>query len=187
VSVRFRPLPLSLCLGLIALLAAGCGGGGGTGSPGDTVSTGSEGSAPKIAGNANPADVHVIDGWVTTLRHGDVNAAARYFAIPSVAENGVLLHIRSFHEALRFNKSLPCGARLIRAETAGDFTTATFRLTERPGPGVCGSGIGQIAMTSFVIRDGKIVQWRRVGLPGARGTPSQSASAEKILQVSKKT
>ena len=82
--------------------------------------------------------------------------------------------VRKFLED-RFNESLPCGARLIRAETAGDFTTATFHLTERPGPGLCGNGTGQTAQTSFVIRDGKIVEWRRVGLPGARGAPSQSA------------
>ena len=174
-SVRFRSLLPILCLGLIALPAAGCGGGGGTSSTGAAVSAPNQDSAPKIAGNADPADVRVIDGWVTTLRHGDVDAAARYFAIPSVAENGVLIHIRSLNDARHFNESLPCGARLIGAETAGDFITATFRLTERPGPGLCGNGAGQTAKTSFVIRDGKIVQWRRVGLPGARGAPSQSA------------
>jgi hypothetical protein len=166
---------LLLCLGLIALPIAGCGGDdGGTSTNGGTVSTGNQAAAPKVAGDADPGDVRVIDGWVTTLRHGDVDAAASYFAIPSVAENGVLLHIRSLHDARSFNESLPCGARLIRAETAGDFTTATFRLTERPGPGACGSGTGQTAQTSFVIRDGKIVEWRRVGLPG-QGAPSQSA------------
>jgi hypothetical protein len=165
-----------LCLGLIALPIAGCGGcGDETSSNGGTVSTGNQGSAPKIAGDAVPGDVRVINGWVTTLRHGDVDAAARYFAIPSVAENGVLIHIRSLNDARHFNQSLPCGARLIRAETAGDFTTATFHLTERPGPGLCGNGTGQTAQTSFVIRDGKIAEWRRVGLPGARGAPSQSA------------
>jgi hypothetical protein len=169
-------LSLLLCLGLIALPIAGCGGdGGGTSSNGGTVSTPNQGAAPKVAGDADPGDVRVINGWVTTLRHGDVDAAAAYFAIPSVAENGVLIHIRSLHDARHFNKSLPCGARLIGAETAGDFTTATFRLTERPGPGLCGNGTGQTAKTSFVIRDGKIAEWRRVGLPGARGAPSQSA------------
>ena len=83
----------------------------------------------------------MIDGWVTALRHGDANAAAGFFAIPSVAENGpVLLRIRSTEDAVQFNESLPCGARLVRADSAGDFTTATFRLTERPGRGSCGPG-----------------------------------------------
>jgi hypothetical protein len=172
--VRPHPLWLLLCLGLIALQIAGCGGGGGGRSNGGTASTGNQGAAPKVAGDADPGDVRVIDAWVTALRRGNVDAAARYFAIPSVAENGVLVRIRSLDDARRFNESLPCGARLIRAETSGDFTTATFRLTERPGRGVCGNGTG-LAKTSFVIRNGEIAQWRRVGQPGAQGAPSQSA------------
>jgi hypothetical protein len=150
----------------IALALAGCGGGGGS-----TATT-----TPGVAGNADPSDVHVIDAWVTALRHGDIDGAAGYFAIPSVAENGpVLLHIHSIDDARRFNESLPCGARLIHAETAGQFTTATFRLTERPGPGTCGPGTGGIAKTSFVIRDGKIAEWRRVGAGGG-GQPAPSQS-----------
>jgi hypothetical protein len=119
----------------------------------------------------------VIDAWVTALRHGDVDAAARYFAIPSVAENGpILLRIHSLDDARRFNQSLPCGARLVRAETQGEFTTATFRLTERPGPGTCGPGTGGTAKTSFVIHAGKIAEWRRVGAGGGgRSAPSQAA------------
>jgi limonene-1,2-epoxide hydrolase len=152
-------------LAVALLVVAGCGGGG------------SMTTMPEVTGDANPADVHVIDAWVTALRRGDVDAAAGYFAIPSVAENGpVLVHIRSVADARRFNRSLPCGARLIHAETAGRFTTATFRLTERPGPGICGPGTGGIAKTSFVIRDGKIAQWRRVGAGGGgQRAPSQSA------------
>ena len=118
----------------------------------------------------------VIDGWVTALRHGNVDAASKYFAIPSTAENGpILTHIRTLDDARRFNESLPCGARLVRADSAGEFTTATFRLTERPGPGVCGPGVGGVAKTSFVIRDGKIVQWRRVGAAG--GAPPAPGSS----------
>jgi hypothetical protein len=148
----------------IAIALAGCG--GGSSGSGDHV----------IAGDADPGDIRVIDGWVTALGHGHVKAAAGYFAIPSVAENGpVLLHIRSRDDALRFNRSLPCGARLVRAETIGEFTTATFRLTERPGPGTCGAGTGEMAKTSFVIRGGKIAQWRRVGAgAGGQQAPSQS-------------
>jgi limonene-1,2-epoxide hydrolase len=152
----------------LAMLLVGCGGGGGS-------TAGSNTSA--IPGNADPADVHVIDAWVTALRRGDVDAAAEYFAIPSVAENGpILLHIHTVDQARRFNESLPCGARLIRAESAGRFTTATFRLTERPGPGICGPGTGGTAKTSFVIHDGKIDQWRRVGVGGGGpSAPSQTA------------
>src|SRR5215208_3524064 len=153
-------------LALIALSA--CGGGNSTSTTESTTT---------IGGSADPADVEVIDGWVTSLRHGDVDAAADYFAIPSVAENGpILVRIRSVDDARQFNESLPCGARLIRADSAGEFTTATFRLTERPGPGLCGPGTGGVAKTSFVIRDGKIAQWRRVGA-GSGGGQAPSSSA----------
>jgi hypothetical protein len=155
-----------LALALFALAA--CGGG--------SDSTTANGDTSGVAGNADPADVQVIDGWVTSLRHGDVDAAAHYFAIPSVAENGPLLvRIRSLDDAVRFNQSLPCGAELIRADSAGEFTTGTFRLTERPGPGLCGPGTGSVAKTSFVIHDGKIAQWRRVGAGGA-GEPAPSST-----------
>jgi hypothetical protein len=135
-----------------ALLAA-CGGG-------------DSDSEPEISGDADPEEVRVIDEWASTLASGDVEGAARFFAIPSVAENGITLQIDSFEDAVRFNVSLPCGAELISAEAEGEFTTATFRLIERPGPGTCGDGTGGTAQTSFVIEDEHIVEWRRVGLPG---------------------
>jgi hypothetical protein len=155
---------LGCLLALAPLAFAACGGGE---DCDDSATAGC--AAREVAGEADPADVEVIDGWVTALRRGDVEAAASYFAIPSVAENGpILVRIRSENDARNFNESLPCGARLIRADTVGEFTTATFRLTERPGPGLCGPGTGGTAQTSFVIRDGKIVQWRRVGAGGGR-------------------
>jgi hypothetical protein len=159
-----RAAPTLLVVALLAFSA--CGGSGSSSGP----------SSATVAGNANAADVKVIDGWVTALRHGNVDAASKYFAIPSTAQNGsILARIRSFDDARRFNESLPCGARLVRAESAGEFTTATFTLTERPGPGVCGPGVGGVAKTSFVIRDGKIVQWRRVGAAG--GAPPAPGSS----------
>jgi hypothetical protein len=155
---------LGAVLVLLVVTLGACGGGG-------SAST-STTAASSVPGDADPADVRVIDGWVTALRHGHVRAAASYFAIPSVAENGpILLRIRSIDDAVRFNESLPCGARLLRAESSGQFTTATFRLTERPGPGSCGPGRGGVAKTSFVIRDGMIAQWRRVGAAGGGGRP----------------
>ncbi len=157
-------------LAAAALLAlAGCG--GDDSDPAVTDPDGSPAEVPEdvdpteIPGDADLADVRVIDAWVSALASGDVEAAARYFAIPSIAENGpILVRIESLEAARRFNRSLPCGAELVGAETAGDFTTATFRLTERPGAGTCGSGTGETAATAFVIERGKIVEWRRVDL-----------------------
>jgi hypothetical protein len=126
-----------------------------------------------IPGNADPAAVAVIDDWSTKLRNGDVEAAAAMFAIPSVAENGPTIAIDDLDDARLFNESLPCGAQLVRAEADGELVVATFRLTERPGPGSCGSGAGATAQTAFLIEEGKIVEWRRVGEGGLRG-PSSS-------------
>jgi hypothetical protein len=158
-----------LTVALSAVLA-GCGGG----SFGDaTVEPALK--AAGVPGGANPADVKVIQDWVAALDRNDISAAAGYFAIPSVAENGLLIRIRDPHDAELFNSSLPCGARVVRAVAAGKFITATFRLDERPGPGVCGAGTGGKARTSFVIRDGKITEWRRVGAAGpGQGAPAQS-------------
>ena len=130
---------------------AGCGGGS------DSTSTG------EIPGGADPAKVQVIDDWASTLSEGDVAGAAAYFAIPSVAENGpALIHVRDSGDARLFNASLPCGATLVEADPEGEFIVATFRLTERPGPGTCGAGTGDTAKTAFVVEDGKIKEWRRV-------------------------
>jgi limonene-1,2-epoxide hydrolase len=164
-----RPIPLLVALVLALAAPVGCGDGEES-EPGEGQKDRS--SPEEIAGDADPEAVEVISTWSKALRRGDIDAAAALFAIPSVAENGpILVRIESEAEARLFNESLPCGGRLIQADTAGEFTTATFRLTERPGPGSCGAGTGQTARTSFVIRDDEIVEWRRVdgGQPSAPG------------------
>lgn len=148
-----RPSAIAI-LALATALLASCGGGGEGGSE-SSLPPGHEG-------------VVVIEGWVETLARGDVEGAAGYFALPSVVENGAApVTLRSRDDAIAFNRSLPCGAKLVRARPEGRFIAATFRLTERPG-GDCGSGAGQVARTAFVIRDGKIVQWRRLPNPPNR-------------------
>jgi len=147
----------TLFKGLLALLCAialsSCGSGDSTG---DATAAG-----PDTSG-ADQADVQVIEEWASALADGDVEAAAGYFALPSTAENGPLLtKIDTRADAIAFNRSLPCGATVVSAKTAGDFTTATFELSDRPG-GDCGAGAGGTASTSFQIEDGKIVEWRRI-------------------------
>jgi hypothetical protein len=143
---------LAFALVLLAVAAPlGCGGGGGGGE------------------SSEQGSVTVIEGWVTALSKGDAEAASAYFAVPSLAENGTApVTLKSHADVVAFNSSLPCGAKLVRARPLGRFIAATFRLTERPG-GACGPGSGQLARTAFVIRDGKIVQWRRLPNPPSRG------------------
>ena len=139
-------------LAALALMAvAGCGG-----SSDDKRDT-------TIAGKADPAHVQVIKKWADELRAGDVTAASERFALPTVVQNGTApLQLTDREEVEAFNNSLPCGAELTAAIESGRYTIATFKLTERPGIGRCGDGVGEQAKTAFVIRDGLITQWRRV-------------------------
>lgn len=134
---------------------------------------------------APAASVAVIRGWADSLRRGDVAAAARYFAVPSVLVNGIdnsgqaeVIHILSERVAVAANENLSCGAMLISTDLRGRYVNALFRLTERQGPGGgCGAGAGQTARTNFVISGGKIVQWLRAPAdPGDSGSSSSGGS-----------
>jgi hypothetical protein len=118
------------------------------------------------------AEAAVIRGWADTLRNGRIARAARYFALPSQVANGTaLLPISTFAQAKAFNRALPCGAKVVALERSSDgYVIATFRLTERPGPGSCGTGTGASAFVAFRTRHGHIVQWIRV--PDSATPPS---------------
>jgi hypothetical protein len=118
-------------------------------------------------------DVEVIRDWAEAVAESDIDEAAKFFALPSLAENGLTYDIETRDDARFFNDSLPCGATLEATSVEGEFITATFELAERPGQGPC-PGSGNLAQTSFVIEDGLIVEWRRVALPGEQGS-SQAA------------
>jgi hypothetical protein len=140
---------------LVVVAALGLAGLTGCGSSGEKSDT--------IPGGADPGTVQVIKGWADELRAGDVDAASKRFAIPTVVQNGTpTLRLTTRSEVEAFNQSLPCGATLTEAVSVDRFTIATFKLTERPGPGECGKGVGETAKTAFVVRKGLITQWRRV-------------------------
>lgn len=118
---------------------------------------------PSIPGDADADAVEVIREWADQLRAGDVEAAAERFEIPATVQNGTPpLRLINRDEVIAFNESLPCGAELTEAERSGRFVVATFELTERPGPGECGSGVGETARTAFVVHGDRIAEWRRV-------------------------
>jgi hypothetical protein len=179
----------------MGLLAVGCGSGGST----THASTHSVRRPPRAPANPAPPPIRqvptpgptgipaavpaieVIRAWSDALRHGDVRAAARYFALPSLMINGsvaggtvLVITIETRSEAEAANASLPCGARLVSADQRGRYVNALFRLTGRPGPGGsdCGTGVGETARTNFVIAHGRIVEWIRApDDPGDNGTP----------------
>jgi hypothetical protein len=122
---------------------------------------------------ASDADIAVIRGWTDALRHGHVDAATDYFSLPAVISNGGPAYRLTKRKQVRFfNRTLPCGAKFKEAVDTGVFVVATLVLTERPGRGKCGTGVGNEAYTAFLIRRHKIVQWRRVLKPGPETTPA---------------
>src|SRR6202035_5758178 len=119
--------------------------------------------------SATDTTVSLIRGWAQPLRTGKLDRAASYFALRAIVQNGTPpLRITTRREARDFNELLPCGALLIATARHGAYLDATFRLTNRVG-GDCGTGLGAIAQTAFLIRDGKIAEWLR--LPNAGGGP----------------
>jgi hypothetical protein len=127
-----------------------------------------EGSAKPRTGKPTAQEVSVIRGWANALRAGHVNRAARFFAVPALVADGVNPKRRlPDREAIRdFNRRLPCGAKLLGTKRGADsFVVATFKLTERPGRGECGSGTDQLAATIFLIERHHIVQWLRAEDP----------------------
>jgi hypothetical protein len=138
-------------------------------------------------------DVAVIRAWSDALRRGDVRAAARYFALPSVMINGtdagggaLVIPIGTAGEAIEANASLPCGALFLSADQRGRYVNALFRLTGRPGVGGsdCGTGAGQTARTNFVIAGGRIIEWIRApDDPGDNGTPPAAPTVPTVPTV----
>ena len=147
----------SAALALAALVgasAAGCGGD----SAGDRSPGASGGKRPSSAAS----DDAVVRAWAGALRAGNLDAAAGYFAVPTIAQNGTPpLALRSRAAVRAFNAALPCGAVVLRTRRSAGYLVATFRLTERRG-GSCDSGTGVRAATAFRFRSGKISEWRRV-------------------------
>lgn len=120
------------------------------------------------------SDADVIRGWAQALTAGNLDKAASYFALPALIANGTLpVRITRRVQAREFNALLPCGARVVATARHGNYTFATFRLTDRVG-GDCGPGTGALAATAFLIRGGKIVRWER--LPDPTG-PQQPPGA----------
>ena len=132
----------------------------------DTVVREVGGGKPKpVPKKPTRGEVRVIRGWADALRAGHVNEAAGFFAIPARVLDGTnpLRELPNRDAVRDFNRGLPCGAQLVETERGeGRFVIATFRLTERTGPGArpCGA-VGNLADTAFLIEDRHIVQWLR--------------------------
>jgi hypothetical protein len=173
---------------VLAAGLAGCGGDGGSSGvdrptmrdPVPRDRSARQNAAP-VRPRAPVATTRVIRRWADTLRGGDVRGAARFFALPSVVQlqpTAAPVVITELRQAVAFNRVLPCGARLLRAELDGRYVNALFRLTMRRGA-TCDAP-GTTARTDFVVRAGKITEWRRA--PDEAGDPeNDGAPAERSV------
>jgi hypothetical protein len=135
--------------------------------------------------------VAVIDGWADALRTGHLQQAAGYWAHPSAMVNGVdnagnlaLIRIRTLHDALGADESLPCGATLKRTTKDGRYVKAIFVLGGRDGVHSNG-GCGGVAAVDFLIGKGHIERWLRAPLassptPGAPGSGREPVPATSV-------
>jgi hypothetical protein len=136
-----------------------------------------EGSAKPPPKQPTAGEVRVIRGWADALRAGQLAKASSFFAIPAHVLDGTnpLRELPDRQAVRQFNRGLPCGAQLVEAVRGqGWFVRATFKLTERTGPGArpC-TGAGNLAETIFLIENRHIVQWlRQPDPPQAGGDPS---------------
>ena len=184
--VRFR----LVLLALLALGTVSCGGSEAMSSGHSSPTRASTRVLPQVPATIpTPGPTHkppstralaVIRGWAQALLTGHVEAAARYFQLPSELINGAgatgvgLIRIHTLQQAEAANETLPCGARFISADQRGPYVNVLFELEGRPGPGGsnCGTGAGSTARTNFVISGGHIVEWIRApDDPGDNPTP----------------
>jgi hypothetical protein len=159
-------------LAVVVAAIAGCGGS----DRADLTTPGVQRHAAPVAPTPTPAvaaepsavpapagQVRVIRRWADLLRHGRVTAASRMFTLPAVVANpGPRFQLGTRAELQFFNRTLPCGGRLVDTEQRGRYVVATFVLTERPGGLGCGSGVGHKAQTAFLIKGNRIAEWLRV-------------------------
>jgi hypothetical protein len=127
---------------------------------------------------ASAQAIKVITGWSDQLRAGHVRKASTYFDVPVVVQNASpVFRLTSKKDVFDFNNTLPCGAHIVKTFAGDRYTVATFVLTERPGSKGCGA-TGKLAATAFLLRHGKISEWRRVLVPPPLGPAKNMAQPE---------
>jgi hypothetical protein len=113
-------------------------------------------------GPADPAAVEVIRRWLAAVRQGEMERAARFWAVPSTFQNAApVQRLLTRRQVTAVNASLPCGAIALRFGAAGRYTIVRFRLVERRG-GACGTGAGGTTSGAIRVTAGRIHEWYRL-------------------------
>lgn len=168
------------------LLLAGCGGEDSgsdpaVGTPGPRADTRATPTPTPVGPARGPAltqadvdrEAVVLRRWADAMDRADFASAAGLFRLPTLVAPDPAqppLRVATSAAARDFHRALPCGSRLVSTRPLGPYVVATFRLTERPG-GDCGGGTGQLASVAFLMRGGRIAEWRRVPVPSDEAGP----------------
>lgn len=194
--VRHNRATRSLATVIVAALTlAACGGNSADKTPGSTAAAAIQSPAttvqpqqrdyshyyPPGTHKASPKVVAVILGWSNQLRAGHVKRAASYFSLPVIVQNASPpVRLTKPRDVFNFNNDLPCGAHVVRTLAADHsaYTVATFVLTERPNTKVRCGATGALAAAAFLLRHGKIAEWRRVLVPPPLGPASNLAKVQ---------
>ena len=111
-------------------------------------------------GASAPSDAEVIRGWSKAVNDADYKRAGSFFAAGAVVEQQPLeLRLPDQAAAARFSSGLPCRADVTDVEDEGRSSLAVFSL-RKGRSGACAEG-GR-ARVRFVIRAGKIAEWRQL-------------------------
>lgn len=163
-----RRLP-AILVALGVLAAGGCGGDPDEVRLGEGADTTAGGPAP-----GQSPEERVIRGWNEAVNLGDYDRAAGFFAQGALVEQLAATRLRTREDAIDFNRGLPCRADVTDLEGDGGSTIAAFRLREGR-TGQCDEGGS--ARVRFVIRDGKIREWRQ--LPPSQAAPGEVATVRR--------
>jgi limonene-1,2-epoxide hydrolase len=107
----------------------------------------------------------VVRAWSDALNADENGRAADLFAKDAqVVQGDLVRRLHSHADAVAFNRSLPCSGRIVALTVRGNEVQATFVLGDR-GFSRC-DGPGERAAAIFKVRDGKIVLWHQVRVPG---------------------
>ena len=108
------------------------------------------------------AEERVVRGWNAAVRATDFERAGSYFAPRAIIEQGgAAVRLPSRRAAIAFSAGLPCRARVTGVRAERRSTLATFALSDGEAQRCSGR-----ARVRFVIRDGKIREWRQLPEPG---------------------
>jgi len=142
---------------------------------GVTACGGSDGDRADEPGPGPQGDERVIRGWNDAVNAGDFDRAGDYFERGATVEQQGEIKLNTPDDAEAFSRSLPCRSDVTDVDSEDGSSIAAFRLREGRD-GDCAAG--GTARVRFVIRDGKIREWRQ--LPEAPAPEGEQARSRGV-------